>query len=109
VRCHAGADIMTTLDLTIRATPVDFLEAAYPLRHPGPMATADPPPPPPALDLAYAKGGTSLVRILRETGFRAEDGREVLIEQGALAFERFFDVPAPIAVMREAVEHALRP
>jgi len=109
VRCHAEADIMTRLDLTIRATPVDFLKGDYPVRNPGPMATFDPPPPPPALDLAYARGGTSLVRILTQAGFRCEDGRGVLVEQGALAFERFFGVPAPVAVMREVVEHALRP
>ncbi len=109
VRCTAEADILTRLDLTIRATPVDFLKGEYPVGSPGPMATFDPPAPPPALDLGYAPGGTSLVRILRQAGFRAEDGRGVLVEQGALAFERFFGVPAPIEVMREAVESALLP
>jgi shikimate dehydrogenase len=108
VRCHADADIMTRLDLTIRATPVDFLKGDYPVRDPGPMATFDPPAPAPALDLAYAKGGTSLVRGLQQAGCRGEDGRGVLVEQGALAFERFFGVPAPVEVMREAVENALR-
>ena len=111
VRCHADSDLMTKLDLTIRATPVDILEeAGYRLRTPKRPAMNDLPPLSPILDLAYRKGGTSVVRMqafLPE--FRAMDGRGVLVEQGALAFERFFGVPAPVAVMREAVEHALRP
>jgi len=61
-----------------------------------------------ALDLVYARGGTRWVRALRAAGVRAEDGREVLVRQGAAAFARFFpDHPAPIEVMRAAVSRAL--
>jgi len=108
LRCRAGADIMTSLDLLIWATPADFLKGEYPVRNPGMRATYDPPPPPPTLDLAYRKGGTPLLRLL-SPGIRVEDGRGVLVEQGALAFERFFGVSAPIDIMREAVESALSP
>ena len=61
-----------------------------------------------ALDLTYAPGGTRWVRTLRAAGVRAEDGREVLVQQGGVAFERFFpDQTAPLDVMRAAVQRAL--
>ena len=107
LRCSTEADIMTPLDLMIWASPVDYLVAKYPVSSPGLKATYDPPAPPPVLDLTYKAGGTKLVQLMRHGGFAAEDGRGVLIEQGALAFERFFGVPAPRHVMREAVESAL--
>src|SRR2546428_750139 len=62
-----------------------------------------------ALDLVYAPGGTRWVRTLRAAGVRAQDGREVLVHQGAAAFGRFFpDRAAPVEVMRAAVDRALR-
>src|SRR5207302_9439126 len=62
-----------------------------------------------ALDLVYAPGGTRWVRTLRAAGVRAQDGREVLVHQGAAAFSRFFpDRAAPLEVMRAAVDRALR-
>ncbi|HYL20511.1 MAG TPA: shikimate dehydrogenase [Gemmatimonadales bacterium] len=61
-----------------------------------------------ALDLTYAPGGTRWVRTLRAAGVRAQDGREVLVQQGAAAFQRFFpDQAAPLDVMRAAVHRAL--
>jgi shikimate dehydrogenase len=61
-----------------------------------------------ALDLAYAPGGTRWVRTLHAAGVRAQDGREVLVHQGAAAFERFFPGQvAPLEVMRAAVHRAL--
>jgi len=109
IRCNADADIMTSLDLMIWATPADFLKGDYPVRNPGLRATYDPPPPPPILDLAYAPDQARWVKALQDLGRPCEDGRGVLVEQGALAFERFFGVSAPIEIMREAVESALRP
>lgn len=62
-----------------------------------------------ALDLVYARGGTRWVRTLRAKGVAACDGREVLVAQGAAAFNRFFPgSAAPVEVMRAAVERALR-
>jgi len=61
------------------------------------------------LDLRYARGGTPIVRMAREAlRIPAEDGRGVLVAQGAASFERFFGIRAPITVMRKAVEDALR-
>lgn len=62
-----------------------------------------------ALDLVYAPGETRWVHGLRERGVTARDGREMLVQQGAAAFGRFFPgVAAPIEVMRAAVRRALR-
>jgi len=63
-----------------------------------------------ALDLVYRSGGTRWLRALGTGGDRrAGDGRDMLVAQGAAAFERFFPgVRAPVEVMRAAVERALR-
>jgi shikimate dehydrogenase len=62
-----------------------------------------------ALDLVYARGETPWVRGLRAQGLRTADGREMLVAQGAAAFERWFpSVPAPREIMRAAVDAALR-
>ena len=62
-----------------------------------------------ALDLVYAPGETRWVHVLRERGIEAMDGREMLVQQGAAAFERFFPgTDAPTEVMRAAVQRALR-
>lgn len=62
-----------------------------------------------ALDLVYGRGETRWVHALRERGIAAADGREMLVQQGAAAFERFFpDADAPVEVMRAAVQRALR-
>lgn len=57
-----------------------------------------------ALDLTYRRSGTTpWVAALRDRGIRADDGLTMLLEQGALAFERWFGVDAPRAVMRGAL------
>jgi shikimate dehydrogenase len=62
-----------------------------------------------ALDLVYAPGETRWVHALRQRGVAAQDGREMLVRQGAAAFARFFpDTAAPVEVMRAAVQRALR-
>jgi len=43
------------------------------------------------IDLVYRPGRTALVRQLEARSVRAIDGLEMLVEQGALAFERWFD------------------
>lgn len=61
------------------------------------------------LDLVYRRGFTPWVRALRAAGVRATDGREVLVAQGAAAFERWFPgTHAPTEVMRATVAAALR-
>ncbi len=54
-------------------------------------------------DLAYRRGETPLVHACRAHGHAASDGLPMLIEQGALAFERWFGVHPNRAAMRDAV------
>lgn len=62
-----------------------------------------------ALDLVYVAGETPWVRAWRAAGVRAADGRAMLVHQGVAAFAHFFPGEvAPVAVMRAAVERALR-
>jgi shikimate dehydrogenase len=53
-------------------------------------------------DLVYGEGETALIRQGREAGVRVVDGLEVLVRQGALSFERWTGVPAPVEAMRAA-------
>jgi shikimate dehydrogenase len=62
-----------------------------------------------AFDMVYVPGETSWVRGMRRIVRRAADGRSMLVAQGAAAFERWFPgKPAPVEVMRAAVNAALR-
>jgi len=60
------------------------------------------------LDLNYGLRPTPLAAPLVGGPVRLADGRGVLVAQGAASFERFFGIPAPVSVMRQAVEDALR-
>ncbi|MHB1836258.1 MAG: shikimate dehydrogenase family protein [Solirubrobacteraceae bacterium] len=54
-------------------------------------------------DLVYTGQGTKLIDAARERGVTTVDGLELLVGQGAIAFERFTGMPAPIEAMRAAV------
>jgi shikimate dehydrogenase len=60
------------------------------------------------IDVVYAPGETALVRTARAAGAEAIDGHEMLLLQGAAAFELWTGRPAPIAVMREAFDTAAK-
>ncbi len=55
------------------------------------------------VDLVYRPGQSAFVRAARAGGHRATDGLAMLIEQGALAFERWFGVPPDRDAMWAAV------
>lgn len=59
-------------------------------------------PPPVVADLVYGEEPTPLVLWARRAGSRTVDGLEVLVRQGALSFERWTGMEAPIGVMRQA-------
>lgn len=57
-----------------------------------------------AMDLVYAPHPTPFVRAAEALGIRATDGSEMLVQQGAAAFERWWERPAPLQAMRAAIE-----
>jgi len=59
-------------------------------------------------DLIYRPQETRLIRQARKGGAMAIGGQEMLVRQGALSFERWTGMPAPIRVMRAACEDALK-
>jgi shikimate dehydrogenase len=80
-----------------------------------PNENETPPVPPDALgphlivsDLIYNPAETRLLALAKERGCRAvQNGIEMLVQQGALAFEKWTGVFPPTDVMRAAVEAAL--
>jgi shikimate dehydrogenase len=92
---------------SVEHTPFDLIVNATSLG----LRDADPLPVDPAkysavggvLDLVYRPGETNLVRKAREVGIPAADGGEMLVRQGAEAFRLWWDRPAPIELMREAI------
>jgi shikimate dehydrogenase len=56
------------------------------------------------LDLVYRAGETPLVRRSRELGLRAMDGGEMLVQQGAVAFERWWGRSPSVEAMRDALQ-----
>jgi shikimate dehydrogenase len=92
------------IDVVINATPLGLAG-----HDPMPIDVNQIPGAKKALDLVYAPGETRWVHALRQRGVTAQDGREVLVRQGAAAFARFFpQTAAPVEVMRAAVQRALR-
>jgi shikimate dehydrogenase len=55
------------------------------------------------LDLAYRPGETAFVRKAKARGLRAMDGLTMLVEQGALSFERWFGVIPDRQAMWDAI------
>jgi shikimate dehydrogenase len=78
------ADAVHDASLVVNATPVGLDGVALP------MDPAFLPPGADVLDLTYRRGETAWVHACRARGLRAADGLAMLIEQGALAFERWF-------------------
>lgn len=90
-RCLEDADVLvqaTSLGRAANEMPVDCSRASERLH---------------VLDAVYTPGGTPLVRAARARGLRAADGLSLLAYQGALSFELWTGVPAPLAVMRKAL------
>jgi shikimate dehydrogenase len=85
-------------DLVVNATPLGLKQH-------------DPLPVPPRLlephlmiyDTVYSSRPTALVSGAIESGARGANGLSMLLHQGALAFEIWFDRPAPIEAMRKAL------
>ena len=57
-------------------------------------------------DLVYRAGGTGLVAQARRRGCAVVDGLEVLVRQGAMSFEAWTGLAAPVDAMRDAARGA---
>lgn len=60
------------------------------------------------LDLVYTPGETEWVRQARAAGIHAMDGGEMLVQQGVVAFERWWGIPGPANVMRAELDRLRR-
>ena len=56
------------------------------------------------VDFVYTHSGTPLARAARERSIPVVDGFDLLVGQGALSFERFTGLSAPVATMRAAAQ-----
>lgn len=83
--------------LVVNATPIgqDDDSVPFDVNDLGPSARV--------FDLVYRRGGTMLVRRARASGFEAEEGTGMLIEQGAAAFARWFGRAPDRDAMRLAI------
>lgn len=85
-----------TFDLAINSTSLG-LRPADPLPPTGGAQFAA------ALDIVYSPSGTPWVHHLRAHGIPAADGKEMLLQQGAAAFRRWWRDEPPIDAMRAAL------
>ena len=83
-RWSDAASIAREAQLVVNATPIGLRDDLVPIEPDSLRADAS------VLDLVYRPGETTWVRQARAAGRRAADGLGMLIEQGALAFERWF-------------------
>lgn len=59
-------------------------------------------------DMVYRAGGeTPLLADARQAGARTVDGLTLLLHQGGISFEHWFDRPAPLEVMRAGLQKAV--
>lgn len=59
------------------------------------------------MDLVYGAEPTPFLRAAEALGIRATDGREMLVQQAAAAFELWWELPAPVEAMRAALPAAV--
>jgi shikimate dehydrogenase len=57
-------------------------------------------------DTVYSAGKTKLVEAAESVGARAANGRSMLLHQGALSYEIWFNRSAPLSAMRSALQNA---
>jgi shikimate dehydrogenase len=99
--CRTGdsmfRDALRTADLAVNATTVGMIDPgmAFPVDGLQPAATV--------FDCVYVPAETPLIAAARVRGLRAANGSEMLIQQAAIAFQRWTGIGGMAGVMREAV------
>ncbi len=95
--------VLPTTDLLVNSTPVGM----HPLEHDSPLSIGQLallPATAVAYDLIYTPRPTRFLQWAADRELRAIDGLEMLVQQGAVALTQWLGQPAPIAVMRSALE-----
>lgn len=98
---HRIPELLVRADLLVNATPIGTAAAESPI--PAELLRPDLR----VLDLVYRPSPTRLVREARASGGFAEDGAGVLLAQAAASFELWTGRPAPLPVMRRALDAEL--
>ncbi len=88
---------LTSTDLAVNATTVGMLDPGMTIDVERLPAGAT------VFDLVYVPAETPLLQAARARGLRAANGSEMLIQQAAIAFERWTGVGGMSGVMRAAV------
>lgn len=92
-------DAVRGASLVVNATPIGLSGEATPVAVEQLADDAE------VMDLAYKPGKTAFVLAARARGLRAQDGLRMLVEQGALSFERWFSRTPDHEAMWDAVKH----
>ena len=90
---------IANVDLIVNATPVGLNRG-----DPSPLSSRLLAPHLMVYDTVYSAERTPLVAGAIEAGARAANGLSMLLHQGALAFEIWFERSAPIEIMRKALQ-----
>jgi shikimate dehydrogenase len=99
-----GVAEATQCEVLVNATPLGIKHGDH-----LPLALDEAPGAMVAFDMVYAPHETLWVRLMRQNGLRAADGRAMLVAQGAAAFSKWFPAEdPPVEVMHAAVDAALR-
>jgi shikimate dehydrogenase len=91
-----------TCDLLVNATSVGLAPRLDEAETLAALQLDQLPPPQIVVDLVYGEKPTPLIGWAKRGGSRTVDGLEVLVRQGALSFERWTGVEAPVSAMRAA-------
>jgi len=90
------ANVSGKVDLIVNATSVGMKDADQPLLPQGALLNRHM-----VYDMVYrASGPTELIQQAAAAGSKSADGMSLLLHQGAISFEHWFDRPAPVEAMR---------
>lgn len=100
------ATVLPGVDLIVNASPLGMKEEDPPLLPAAAVETRHR-----LFDMVYRAGGqkTSLGRTAERSGAAYIDGSLLLLHQGAISFEHWFQRPAPLEEMRAGLMKAIRP
>ncbi|MGB8699006.1 MAG: shikimate dehydrogenase [Thermosynechococcaceae cyanobacterium] len=109
IQIHSWTDLphlLPQMGLVVNTTPIGM----HPQVEDSPLsaaAIAQLPPQALVYDLIYTPRPTKLLTLAQEQGYRVLDGLDMLVQQGAAAFEQWVGEKPSVAVMRQAALECL--